>query len=55
MDTVLVALGVVFLVLKLTNVITWSWLAVLSPFLVLIGLSLIMFLLGLLGMSVLRR
>lgn len=29
---ILTVLGIVFIVLKLTNVITWSWWWVLSPF-----------------------
>jgi len=34
-------LGVAFVVLKLTGVIDWSWLWVLSPFIASIGLALI--------------
>lgn len=44
-------LGVTFIVLKLTGVITWPWIWVLSPFW--IGAALVMVLLALLGVGLL--
>lgn len=39
-------LGLIFITLKLTGHITWSWLWVLSPFWVPLGLALLIFLIA---------
>ena len=36
--SILTILGFIFLILKLCSVITWSWLAVLSPFIIEVAL-----------------
>jgi uncharacterized protein (DUF983 family) len=47
-----VVLTIVFVILKLTNVITWSWVWVLSPLWISFGLGIILFvILSILGIS----
>lgn len=43
----IVGLTLVFLVLKLTGIISWSWLAVISPLLVYAAILIIMFIITL--------
>lgn len=46
LDTIAVITGVVFIVLKLVGVIDWSWWVVVSPFLIMIGIVILMLIFG---------
>lgn len=48
------ALTLIFIVLKLTNVIAWSWWWVLSPILIPVGIGVAAFLIMLIGYAVVR-
>ena len=48
-------LGIIFIVLKLTNVITWSWLWVLSPIWIVGGIYISFFCLICIGLSEKRK
>ena len=48
------ALTLIFIVLKLTNVIAWSWWWVLSPILIPCGIGVAAFLIMLIGYAVVR-